>query len=267
MSDNHESGDNGGGSPAPQKDVDKIRKDGENTEPTVPKSVQEVLSRNSGHDIAMKALAANHDYSKANTMARLRGYLAERDSDLITISQKFLDQEKRIKTLRQQVAGKNREVVQLRQDAKDSEKRAIRYADALIESVNKPGEPSVPKENPRPDDPTGEPDDAKAVPNPSESNGAPGTGGEPGPSKEPASVFAHQEYKDKIKEINLDELDMNQEADAMIKLDDCVIDEQTRYHCRKCRFKKCVEVFPRPQEMERGSYRWIYYFHVIPRGH
>ncbi len=219
----------GGGSPAPlQKDVDTKQKDGENSESSVPKSVQEVLSRNSGHDIAMKALAANHDYSKAKTMAHLKSFLAERDSDLVMISKKFLDQEKRIKVLRQQVAGKNREVAQLRQDAKSSADRAIRYADALIDSVNKPSEPmspsvpTVPDETPSPEDTTGAPDTG-------EGNGAPSTEPEPGQSKEPTSVFAHQEYKDKIREIDLDGLDMTQEADAMTKPEECEINEDEPY--------------------------------------
>ncbi len=72
--------------------------------------IQYVQKRNKGHDIAMKALGASHDYSKSKTLRQLNSSLLERDTDLITISKQFLDEEKHIEFLKLQVQDKNREI-------------------------------------------------------------------------------------------------------------------------------------------------------------
>ncbi len=119
--------------PPPQKDDDAESQTTRAVEPLMLQSVIDVLKRKKGHDIAMKALGASHEYVKAKA-PELKTSLLEGDSDLITISEQFLDQEKRIKSLKLQVQGKNRELAKLRQEVKDSSDRAIRFTDALIDS-------------------------------------------------------------------------------------------------------------------------------------
>ncbi len=219
--------ENGGKSPVPKSDTDEPAQ--KNPMQELPKSVQEVLSRNKGHDIAKRTLAADRDYSKATTLAKLKAVLTQRDDDLITISQQFLSQERRINSIRLQVQSKNREMAKLRQETKDASDRAIRYADALVSSVDqepsdvKPG-PSVPEPDKEPDDDGGNtpsaPNSVPASPNPDQNK-----------TDEHSSVFQYSEYKDKIRALNLEELNMVAEADAMIAADDCNVieDEPFRY--------------------------------------
>ncbi len=209
-----EHGSNGGTPPRKDEDSDSHVK---TDEPHMPQSVVDVLKRNKGHDIAMKVLGASHDYSKSKIL-ELKTTVIERDSDLITISKQFLDQERRIKSLKLQVQGKNRELAKLKQEAKDSSDRAIRYADALIDSVGKvPKPPSDEKPGPSaPSTPSGEPDESE-----------PSNPASPSAEKEEehASVFHYEVYKSKIRSLNLDELNMSEEADTMTKVEDCSISE------------------------------------------
>ena len=212
------------GSPKPTNDEDVGHHTDKTSEPTMPQSVLAVLRRNKGHDIAMKALGATQDYSKSTSVGKLKTVLLERDNELITISKQFLDQEKRIKALKLQVQGKNMEIAKLKQEVKDSSDRAVRFADALIDSVGKGPAPSE-KPTPGPSDEPKDPDDGGA------SNPA-----SPSPDQKPkeeeySSVFQYEVYRDRIRSLNLDELNMNEEADTMTRAEDCTIseDEPLRY--------------------------------------
>ena len=75
-----------------RKDDDAESQTTRAVEPLMPQSVIDVLKRKKGHHIAMKALGASHDYTKAKAPGpELKTSLLERDSDLITILEQFLD--------------------------------------------------------------------------------------------------------------------------------------------------------------------------------
>ncbi len=116
-------------------------------------SEQAVLARNKAYDVAKKNLGAQGtDYSK-KTLAQLKALVTDKDQDLVVLSQVVLDQEREIlklagnedtvNKLRVKLRSKNAEMVRVnqelakvKQEAKENTDRAMRYADALVDSVN-----------------------------------------------------------------------------------------------------------------------------------
>ena len=110
---------------------------------------------------------------------------------------------------------KNREITGLKHWNKEAAKRAGLLTDALAVAVlaNKPiniDEPSTPAVK---ETKSGDPTQQVDAPIPAE------------PEKEPNSVFKYTEYKDAIKNLDLDSLKMDDEANAMTPSDECEIDE------------------------------------------
>ncbi len=195
MSTLQESGDNGPDSPAP------------------PKSEAEVIKRvvKKGHDIAKRAVEYTYDY-KGKSQAQLKALLIERDNEMFVLAEEFLGQEARIQRLKAASLRKSKEVASMKQDAIESKDITNKLTDALLKSVNGNAAEST---EPKPSG-SGEPDHADGSGSDNDSDEDDVFQG-PMIAGEPRALFSDREYQQKIRQMNLDELDMNAEADSMTR--------------------------------------------------
>ena len=156
-----------------------------------------------GRDIAKRVMEFSYDY-KGKTLAQSKSLLLERDSEMYTLAEEFLDQEVRIQRLKAASQRKTREVADMRQQAKESGDLNDKLTEVLLKSVSKANS----------DEPIPGPSTETDGTEPNSANNS----GDEGPAiaGEPKALFSLPEYQERIRHMNLDELVMTGEAENMV---------------------------------------------------
>ena len=182
---------------------------------SVPQSEQMVLGRRKSHDIAMKAKALQTDLSKFKTVAQMKTLFQELEVEFSALAESFLTQESVVKRQKMTIMVKNREIAELKQSNKVAAKRSGLLTDALAVAVlNQMSEPKKPSES-----------QAESVAASMDAVPQSATSTSVNPEKEPSSIFGYSEYRDSISSIDLDQLDMENEAKTMTPVAQCDIPE------------------------------------------
>ena len=180
--------------------------------------------------LANVVVTEENDYSKRTTVTQLKATLTEKDDQLKLLAKEFLKQNAKVKRLQRTVLATTKKLSKAEQSAKEYEQSAKEYTvksekltEALVASSLACSSALSSMSSPRPDPNTKE-DSGRKDPEP-ELAPEPAPVPAPIPEPEPRSLFAYREYQDKVKSLDLDNLDMHDEADSMVPPDLVEIDD------------------------------------------
>ncbi len=197
--------------PAPGSPVVGQANDDGNGEDAIPSPYNQAL------ELATKLSDMDPDYSKHRNSAQLKAALTSSDAALKLIATEFLKQNAKVKRLQRSVLLTTKKLNTAEKSAKEHSERSGKLMEALVASSlacsalsSKPStsgesekvETSKPELDPEPT--------PELVPE---------------PAPEPRSLFEHREYQEKVKSMDLNQLDLDSEADAMVPPDHAVIED------------------------------------------
>lgn len=168
------------------------------------------LRKSQGGVIAKTALSRMApDYDKMRTREALKVALQERDQELKTLAMDYNARGDRITALRSTVASKNREIASLKQVTKEANTRANRLTDALLGVSKSENIPVTDTVSEPVNEPVSEPQAEQAKdPKPSTSSDD---------KTVPKSYADDPSYQAAIKQLDLENLDLVNEANSMVQ--------------------------------------------------
>ncbi len=175
-------------------------------------------------ELANQVVTGENDYSKQKTVTQLRATITEKDEQLKLLATEFLKQNTKVKRLQRSVVVTTKKLTVAEQSAREHTAKSEKLTEALMASslaCSALSSMSSPKPGPAPKEEPSKPGKPEPEPAPAQ---------EPEPELEPRSLFDHREYQDKVRSMNLDELDMNSEANSMCSPEMIEIDDGSTHY-------------------------------------